>query len=122
MVENNNKKPDKQPATKPRRSYARVTGLVILWLFVVGLMGALFVGGAAMGYVAHIVKDEPVRSRELIDQKMGENAITSFAYFRDQQTPIGQIRTDEDRLSRGIQANSEISHRCRHFHRRQPLF
>ncbi|KHF36691.1 hypothetical protein CM49_00997 [Paenibacillus sp. P1XP2] len=40
MVENNNKKPDKQPATKPRRSYARVTGLVILWLFVVGLMGA----------------------------------------------------------------------------------
>lgn len=97
MVENNNKKPDKQPATKPRRSYARVTGLVILWLFVVGLMGALFVGGTAMGYVAYIVKDEPVRSRELIDQKMGENAITSFAYFRDQQTPIGQIRTDEDR-------------------------
>ncbi len=122
MVENNNKKPDKQPATKPRRSYARVTGLVILWLFVVGLMGALFVGGTAMGYVAYIVKDEPVRSRELIDQKMGENAITSFAYFRDQQTPIGQIRTDEDQASRRIQANSEISHRCRHIHRRQPLF
>ncbi|GIP25253.1 hypothetical protein J23TS9_03830 [Paenibacillus sp. J23TS9] len=97
MVENNNKKPDKQPAPRRQRSYARITGLVILWLLVVGLMGALFAGGAAMGYVTSIVKDDPVRSRALIDQKMSENSITSFAYFRDQTTPIGQIRTDEDR-------------------------
>ncbi|MED5020240.1 transglycosylase domain-containing protein [Paenibacillus chibensis] len=96
MVENNNKTPDKQPAPR-RRSYARITGLVILWLFVVGLMGALFAGGAALGYVTSIVKDDPVRSRDLIEQKMSENSITSFAYFRDQTTPIGQIRTDEDR-------------------------
>ena len=97
MVDNNNKKPDKQPAPRRQRSIARITGLVILWLFVVGLMGALFAGGAALGYVTSIVKDDPVRSRALIDQKMSENSITSFAYFRDQTTPIGQIRTDEDR-------------------------
>ncbi|MDR0271038.1 transglycosylase domain-containing protein [Paenibacillus sp.] len=97
MVENNNKKTDKPPATRRQRSIARTTGLVILWIFVVGLMGVLFVGGTAMGYVAYKVKDEPVRSRTLIDQKMSENAITSFAYFGDQTTPIGQIRTDEDR-------------------------
>ncbi|MWV45160.1 carboxypeptidase [Paenibacillus sp. HJL G12] len=97
MVENNNKKPDKQPATRRQRSYARTTGLVFLWLFVFGLMGALFAGGAAVGYVTSIVKDDPVRPRALIDQKMSENSITSFAYFRDQTTPIGQIRTDEDR-------------------------
>ncbi|BFH61554.1 transglycosylase domain-containing protein [Paenibacillus azoreducens] len=97
MVDNENKKTDKQPAPKRKRSFARTTGLVILWLFVVGMMGALFVGGTAIGYVAYKVKDEPVRSRAMIAQKMSENAITSFAYFRDQTTPIGQIRTDEDR-------------------------
>ncbi|MCJ8011298.1 transglycosylase domain-containing protein [Paenibacillus sp. KQZ6P-2] len=97
MVENNNQKPDKQTAPRRKRSYARTTGLVFLWLFVFGLMGALFAGGAVMGYVTAVVKDDPVRSRALIDQKMSENSITSFAYFRDQTTPIGQIRTDEDR-------------------------
>lgn len=88
------KKPEEQPVRK--RSFARRLGSFILWMAVLGLMGVLFVGGALMGYVSSIVKDEPVRSRALIEQKVSENSITGFAYFSD-GSPIGQLRTEEDR-------------------------
>ncbi|MGF9698906.1 transglycosylase domain-containing protein [Paenibacillus sp. MABNR03] len=94
MVDVNKKKPDEQPARK--RSFARRLGSVVKWMVVLGFMGALFVGGALMGYVSSIVKDEPVRSRALIEQKVSENSITGFAYFAD-GSPIGQLRTEEDR-------------------------
>ncbi|GAB6990535.1 penicillin-binding protein 1A [Paenibacillus pini] len=94
MADENKKISDKQ--MKPKRSYGRLAGIIVLWLFAVIMMGGLFAGGAAFGYVSSIVKDEPVRSRSLIDQKMSENLITSFAYFRD-NSPIGQLRTEEDR-------------------------
>ncbi|WP_127537846.1 penicillin-binding protein 1A [Paenibacillus illinoisensis] len=94
MVDVNKKKPDEQPARK--RSFARRLGSVVKWVVVLGFMGALFVGGALMGYVSSIVKDEPVRSRALIEQKVSENSITGFAYFAD-GSPIGQLRTEEDR-------------------------
>ncbi|ETT29414.1 penicillin-binding protein 1A [Paenibacillus sp. FSL R5-192] len=94
MVDVNKKKPDEQPVRK--RSFARRLGSFIKWMVVLGFMGALFVGGALMGYVSSIVKDEPVRSRALIEQKVSENSITGFAYFAD-GSPIGQLRTEEDR-------------------------
>lgn len=94
MVDVNKKKPDAQPARK--RSFARRLGSFVSWMVVLGFMGALFVGGALMGYVSSIVKDEPVRSRALIEQKVSENSITGFAYFAD-GSPIGQLRTEEDR-------------------------
>ena len=71
-------------------------GSVIGWLFVVGLMGVLFAGGAVAGYVTSIVENEPVRSRALIENTVNDNAITGFAYFAD-GSPIGQLRTEEDR-------------------------
>lgn len=65
-------------------------------MFILGIIGVLFAGGAVAGYVASIVKDEPVRSEEMIQQQVSQNAITGFAYFRD-GAPIGQLRTEEDR-------------------------
>lgn len=94
MVDVNKKKPDEQPVRK--RSFIRRLGSVVKWMVVLGIMGVLFVGGALMGYVSSIVKDEPVRSRALIEQKVSENSITGFAYFAD-GSPIGQLRTEEDR-------------------------
>ncbi|WP_051330847.1 transglycosylase domain-containing protein [Aneurinibacillus terranovensis] len=60
------------------------------------LMGVLFAGGAATGYVASLVKSDPVRSYNEINSKLNTNNLTGFAYFRD-NTLIGQLRTDEDR-------------------------
>lgn len=95
MVEEKKQEPEKQK--KPRkRSFLRVLGSVIGWLFVVGLMGVLFAGGAVAGYVTSIVENEPVRSRALIENTVNDNAITGFAYFAD-GSPIGQLRTEEDR-------------------------
>ncbi|OKP92041.1 carboxypeptidase [Paenibacillus helianthi] len=94
MVEENKKKNVKQ--RPPRRSWLRRFGSVVKWMFILGILGILFAGGAVAGYVTSIVKDDPVRSEELIQQQVSQNSITGFAYFRDGQ-PIGQLRTEEDR-------------------------
>ncbi|MDP4096852.1 transglycosylase domain-containing protein [Paenibacillus sp. P96] len=94
MVDEKKIPPDRQGSRA--RTIFRRTGITLKWLLVLGCMGILFAGGAVSGYVASIVKDEPVRSRETIEQKVGENAITGFAYFED-GAPIGQLRTEEDR-------------------------
>lgn len=94
MVEEKKKKTAKQ--RPPRRSWLRRFGSVVKWVFILGILGLLFAGGAVAGYVTSIVKDDPVRSEEMIQQQVSQNAITGFAYFRDGQ-PIGQLRTEEDR-------------------------
>ncbi|AOZ91557.1 penicillin-binding protein 1A [Paenibacillus crassostreae] len=94
-MDDTNKKTSKEELP-PKKSIGRVLGLTLLWLIVIGFMGALFVGGAGIGYVSSIVHDEPVRTRTEIEQKMSQNSITGFAYFSD-GTPIGQLRTEEDR-------------------------
>ncbi|WP_342549400.1 transglycosylase domain-containing protein [Paenibacillus sp. FSL P2-0089] len=94
MVEEKKKKTAKQ--RPPRRSWLRRFGSVVKWMFILGILGCLFAGGAVAGYVTSIVKDDPVRPEELIQQQVGLNAITGFAYFSDGQ-PIGQLRTEEDR-------------------------
>lgn len=94
MVEEKKKKTAKQ--RPPRRSRLRRFGSVVKWMFILGILGCLFAGGAVAGYVTSIVKDDPVRPEELIQQQVGLNAITGFAYFSDGQ-PIGQLRTEEDR-------------------------
>ena len=94
MVDEKNKK---QKTGKRRgRSWIRRLGSVGKWMFILGVMAVLLAGGAAAGYVASIVKDEPVRSEQMIQQQVGQNAVTGFAYFRD-GAPIGQLGTEEDR-------------------------
>ncbi|BCG58941.1 transglycosylase domain-containing protein [Paenibacillus sp. URB8-2] len=81
---------------RPRRSWLSRIGSVVKWMFILGVMGVLFAGGAVGGFIASIVKDDPVRSEQMIQEKVGENVVTGFAYFRDGM-PIGQLRTEEDR-------------------------
>ncbi|NMO94682.1 penicillin-binding protein 1A [Paenibacillus lemnae] len=96
MVEEKKHKPENEQPSKKKKSVVRKIGSAVGWLFILGLMGMLFAGGAIFGYITSIVKDEPVRSRAQIEQQMGINAITGFAYFGD-GSPIGQLRTEEDR-------------------------
>ncbi|QHT61870.1 carboxypeptidase [Paenibacillus lycopersici] len=79
------------------RTFGIVTLITFKWLFIFGLLIGLFATAAVAGYVASFVKDEPVRSREEMEAKINENAVTGFVYFNDGQTPVGQLRTEEDR-------------------------
>ncbi|SFS61098.1 transglycosylase domain-containing protein [Paenibacillus sp. BC26] len=91
---------DRQQKTKGYskwRTFGIVTLVTFKWLFIFGLLIGLFAGATVAGYVASFVKDEPVRPRTDIETKINENAITGFVYFNDGQTPVGQLRTQEDR-------------------------
>ncbi|WP_233567802.1 penicillin-binding protein 1A [Cohnella faecalis] len=68
----------------------------MLWLVLFGVLAGLAGAGAVTGYIAALVKDDPVRSQALIEEKINENSLTGFAYFRDNSL-IGQLRTEEDR-------------------------
>ncbi|CAM3722572.1 penicillin-binding protein 1A [Cohnella lubricantis] len=74
----------------------RIFIYTILWLVLFGILSGLVAVGAVGGYVAALVKDDPVRPQSLIEEKINANAITGFVYFRD-NTLIGQLRTEEDR-------------------------
>jgi len=94
---------ESNPTPKPPKSYgsawwlaARLFIYTILWLLLFGLLTGLVAAGAAGGYIAALVKDDPVRPQSLIEEKINENSITGFVYFRD-NTLIGQLRTEEDR-------------------------
>ncbi len=89
------------PPPKPGRSRGwmtalKITGFTFLWLALFGLLAGLTAAGAVAGYVASLVKDDPVRDRAFIEQKINENSQTGFVYFRDGSL-VGQLRTEEDR-------------------------
>ncbi|WP_284638889.1 transglycosylase domain-containing protein [Paenibacillus silviterrae] len=65
-------------------------------LFVIGLLGGFLAGGAGFGYITALVKDDPVRSKEMMMEQMQDNALTGFVYFRDDEV-VGQLRSEEDR-------------------------
>jgi penicillin-binding protein len=85
---------------KLNRPWVRKTFLVLFvtlkWSLISFLLLGILVGAAGFGYVSSLVKNEPIRSSEMIREQMQENAITGFAYFHD-DTIIGQLRTEEDR-------------------------
>ncbi|MFD2612886.1 transglycosylase domain-containing protein [Paenibacillus gansuensis] len=85
-----------KPARSKWRRFAFAILITIKWIFIAGLLSALCAGGAVYGYVTAVVKDDPIRSKQLIQEKMMENAVTGFVYFND-DTVIGQLRTEEDR-------------------------
>jgi len=74
----------------------KATLIILKWFFIIGLISGFVAGGAALGWVASLVKDDPVRNREEMMAKMQENALTGFVYFND-DTVVGQLRTNEDR-------------------------
>ncbi|MBW7474207.1 transglycosylase domain-containing protein [Paenibacillus oenotherae] len=79
------------------RTFGLVSYITVKWIVIFAVMFGLFIGGIMTGYVASFVTDEPIRSRAEIESKINENAITGFVYFNDGQTPVGQLRTEEDR-------------------------
>lgn len=95
------KQPAKNAPPPRRRGYGwivagKIAGFTVLWLILFGLLAGLTAAGAVAGYVASLVKDDPIRSPQYIEQKINENALTGFVYFRDGSL-IGQLRTEEDR-------------------------
>lgn len=78
------------------RKTGSITLITFKWLFIAGIVSCFLGGGLAFGYVSAVLKDEPVRSKEQIMEKINENIITGFVHFND-DTLIGQLRSDEDR-------------------------
>ncbi|SFS69823.1 transglycosylase domain-containing protein [Marininema halotolerans] len=90
------KKQNPEQKTKRSRPWLRgilFTGLVFLSLVMVGTMASV---GAATGYVASLVKKEPVRDKSELKEKISKWSQTSSAYFDDGK-PIGRLRADADR-------------------------
>ncbi|MGC5327549.1 transglycosylase domain-containing protein [Brevibacillus sp. SYSU BS000544] len=105
-MENEFTSSDKKAKRKRRRGKKNIA-LTILQLFLLfGFMGALLAGGAVAGYVAALVKDEPVRSYDEIQNKIFSNYLTGFAYFNDGSL-IGQLRAEDG--DRRLVKKSEVS-------------
>ncbi|WP_248926485.1 transglycosylase domain-containing protein [Paenibacillus hamazuiensis] len=91
-----------QSGKRIARQILKYTWVTLKWMMLVFVVCGVIAGGAAVGYVASMVKDEPVRTKEEMIAKIQENAITGFAYFND-DTVIGQFRTEEDRRLADLQ-------------------
>lgn len=89
-----------------RRGKKHIVLTVLQLLLLVGFMGVLLAGGAVTGYVAALVKDEPVRSYDEISNKIFSNYLTGFAYYNDGSL-IGQLRVEEG--DRRLVKKSEVS-------------
>lgn len=96
-----------EPAKRKRRRGRRRTVLLMVQgLLLMGLLGVILAGGIVTGYVAALVKDEPVRSREELQKKIFTNYLTGFAYYNDGSL-IGQLRASEG--DRRLVRKSEVS-------------
>ncbi|MBP1932924.1 transglycosylase domain-containing protein [Ammoniphilus resinae] len=89
------------PPKKRKISIWKIVSRILQVSVLLVLMGAFFAGGAATGYVASLVKDDPLRSHDEINDTVFSNYLTGFAYFNE-NTPkeerlIGQLRAEEDR-------------------------
>jgi len=90
----NNKKP-----IKNRRGDIGWRIIKVFWIgaqaiVVLLIMGVLFAGGAAAGFFASYVKDEPIRKYEEIYNQIYSFNQTSEAYFKNNEF-IGYLRTSE---------------------------
>ncbi|MFC4778392.1 transglycosylase domain-containing protein [Paenibacillus sp. GCM10023252] len=94
MQENHGQAPSRRSGL---RTFGMITFITFKWLFIFGVFIGLLVGGVLTGYVAALVKEDEVRPRTVIEEKVGENSTTGFVYFND-ATLIGQLRTEEDRI------------------------
>lgn len=98
--EDNRKDNTSGPKSPKKQKKKSRTGPIILttfkWIILLGIVGGITAGAAVTGYVSALVRDDEVRSREMILNEMQQNSETGFVYFRD-GTTIGQLRTEEDR-------------------------
>ncbi|WP_128895009.1 transglycosylase domain-containing protein [Longirhabdus pacifica] len=61
------------------------------------LLSFFMVSGVIYGYVAKVVKDEPVRSRDEIVTEVIKTDLTSFVYFNEGEL-VGNLKSDGNRL------------------------
>ncbi len=83
---------NKRTVKSARITYNVVWNLILLFIIVM-VIGAGFAGGAAAGYFASLVKDEPIRSYEQMQKDIYNYEETSELYF-DNDVYLGKLRTD----------------------------
>ncbi|MCP3033126.1 penicillin-binding protein [Halobacillus sp. A1] len=66
---------------------------VILFFIIIGVVGLFFAGGVGAGYFASLVKDEPTRSQEDMEEEIYNYEETSQVYFSEEKL-LGNVRTD----------------------------
>ena len=66
---------------------------IVLFFLVIGLFGAIFLGGVGAGYFASLVKDEPIRSYASMERDIYNYEETSKLYFAN-NIYFGDIRSD----------------------------
>src|SRR5699024_10864757 len=69
---------------------------LILFFLIAGLILFVFAGGVGAGYFASLVKDEPIRSYEEMQQDIYNYEQTSKIYFADNKY-LGDVRADLQR-------------------------
>lgn len=78
-----------------RISYDVIWNLILFFL-IAGLILFVFAGGVGAGYFASLVKDEPIRSYEEMQQDIYNYEQTSKIYFADNKY-LGDVRADLQR-------------------------
>lgn len=73
-----------------------VIGNLLLLFFVIGLFGVCFAGGLGAGYFASLVKDEPIRSYEVMKSDIYNYEESSEVYFSN-NVYLGKLNADIDR-------------------------
>jgi penicillin-binding protein 1B len=71
--------------TKGFRVTSAVVWNLVLVLFVIGLIGAAFAGGAGAGYFASLVQDEPIRDYEELHTEIYDFEEASEVYFANDE-------------------------------------
>ncbi|SFB36879.1 penicillin-binding protein [Lentibacillus halodurans] len=66
---------------------------ILLFFLIIGVVGGFFAGGVGAGYFASLVKDEPIRDYESMEQDIYNYEETSSLFFADEKY-IGDIRSE----------------------------
>ncbi|WP_170105374.1 transglycosylase domain-containing protein [Desmospora activa] len=78
----------------------------LLVIFTIVIMGSMATVGAAAGYVASLVNEEPIREKKELEAKITGWSQTSYAYFRDGKA-IGRLRVQDG--DRKVVTHKEVS-------------
>src|SRR5690606_38085875 len=92
-----NKGFNKKKMLRLTKQYLWMLLITFKWIFVVALIFGILGGAAVFGFVASVVKDEPVRDQATIYSEIQKNSQTGFVYFND-GTPVGQLRGIDRRI------------------------
>ncbi|WML47281.1 biosynthetic peptidoglycan transglycosylase [Neobacillus sp. PS3-34] len=83
-------------AIKSAHNTYRVIWNLFLVILIIAILGGSFAAGAGAGFLASLVKDEPVRSYSSMKKDIYNYTETSDLYFAD-QVYLGKLRSDLER-------------------------